>query len=421
MDWELFVVLLCTFVSFLFSAGETALTSLGRLEVQSLIASERGSARLLQGWVRDPSRLLTVVLVGNNISNIIASSVVAIWADHNFPEHVTWVIAVFTIFLIVFSEIVPKILARNVAVFIAPYALAFLNVVGFMLWPINFFFQKISSGIVLLSGMTGRLHRKPIGEEELTHTIEIATKEGGIDRETGTVLSNLIDFPDRIARDIMTPRSRMKVLSIKWSQEEVIRYIAADGHSRYPVIRENFDELVGVVLVKDLIANIQRTQAASWTRVVRKPYFISEVAPLGTVLRDMKRWGTHLALVRNESGVLTGLVTLEDLLEEIVGEIRDEHDDPVDGGSEAVIGGPRLVSGEIPIVDFNDVYNAALPMDHSYSTLNGYLLSKTGGQLPPVGTLIFSEDLTFRVHSMGDAGIVTLEVITPSRTLSDDY
>lgn len=415
MDWELFVVALCILISFLFSAAETTLTSLGRLEVQSLIASERVKARLLQSWVRDPSRMLTIVLVGNNISNIVSSSVLALWADKKFPNHVSLVITAFTLVLIVFSEIVPKLLARNIATVAAPYALNFLQVVGFVLWPVIFVFQKVSSGVVLLSGMTGRGHHKPIGEEELNHTIEIATKDGGIDRETGAVLSNLIDFPDHIARDIMTPRSKMKALSIKWTHDEVLRFIASDGHSRYPVIRESLDQLVGVVLVKDLIAVIHKEQGSAWTRVVRKPYFISEVAPLGTVLRDMKRWGTHLALVRNESGVLTGLVTLEDLLEEIVGEIRDEHDDPAEAGSEAMMGGPRLVSGEIPIVDFNEVYDASLPMDGSYSTLNGYVLSKLGGQLPPVGTLIFTEDLTFRVHSVEEAGIVTLEIISPTR------
>jgi putative hemolysin len=131
----------------------------------------------------------------------------------------------------------------------------------------------------------------------------------------------------------------------------------------------------------------------------------------------MRRWGTHLALVRNETGILTGLLTMEDLIEEIVGDIRDEHDEPAEAGAagERAMGGPRLVNGEIPIIDFNDHYNASLPLDVSYSTLNGYLLSKTGGEIPPIGSLIFAEDVTFRVHSVSESGIATVEIIDHAR------
>ena len=411
MDWEIFSVAICFFLSFLFSASETSITSLGRLEVQTLVMKEGKTARLVQSWIRDPGRILTTILVGNNIINIVGSSVFALWAVEHYPNHVSLLMVPFTLIFLIFSEIVPKVLARHGPMQIAPYALNFLEFVAIVLLPVNFLFVYISRGVVFMSGMTGRDRRSPISEQELTHTIEIATKEGGIDRETGAVLSNLIDFPDHIVRDIMTPRTRIQAISIKWSQDEVLRFIAADGHSRYPVIRANLDEIVGIVLVKDLLSYIQRSASGSWTRAVRRPYFLSELAHLGTVLRDMKRWGTHLALVRNESGLLTGLVTLEDLIEEIVGEIRDEHDDPGEAGGEAAMGGPRLVSGEMPIVDFNDRYNASIPLDASFSTLNGYLLSRSGGQIPPVGTLIYADDLTFRIHSVSETGIVTLELI----------
>jgi CBS domain containing-hemolysin-like protein len=213
----------------------------------------------------------------------------------------------------------------------------------------------------------------------------------------------------------MTPRLKVQAISIAWTLEETMKFIAQDGHSRYPVVRNSLDELVGILLVKDILAHIQKGAPGSWTRAVRRPYFVSELATLGTILRDMKRWGTHLALVRNETGVLTGLLTLEDLIEEIVGEIRDEHDDPVDGGGDRAMGGPSLVSGEIPILDFNERYQCALPMDVSYSTLNGYLLSRTGGQIPPVGTMIFGDDVTFRIHSVSESGIATVQVIDTVR------
>jgi putative hemolysin len=379
--------------------------------MQGIISRGGSAARLIQKWIREPNRVLVSILIGNNCANIAASSLLTIWADKRYPGHLTWIVVIFTVSVIIFSEITPKLIARQFGPLLAPYAMLFLSVFLIVLGPAVWIIQKLSEGITFLSGMTGRDLRAPISEEELTHTIELATKEGGIDRETGAVLSNLIDFPDRIARDVMTPRNKVQAISIRWGQDEVLKFVAGDGHSRYPVIRNSLDEVVGSVLVKDLLAHLQRSSAGSWTRAVRRPYFISELAPLGSVLRDMKRWGTHMALVRNETGVITGLLTLEDLIEEIVGEIRDEHDDPADAGSDRAMGGPKIATGEMPLIDFNDRFNVSIPLDANYSTLNGYLLSRMGGVLPVAGTLVIDEDITFRIHSVSDSGIASVEII----------
>lgn len=422
MDWEIIIVIGCFFASAAFSGFEMALTSLGRLELQKIVAKGDSNARQIQAWVRDPGRILITILIGNNIANFVGSSVFTLWISQQYPLHVSLAVACMTVMFILFSEIFPKLLARSFAVSIAPYAMRFLIVVSWILFPVTWLIKKFTSGVVTLSGMPGRESRQAVSEEDITHTIEIATKDGGIDRATGEVLSNLIEFPDRLTMHVMTPRSKLAAISVSWSWEQVLRYVAVDGHSRYPVYRNNLDHIVGILLVKDLFREIQKPSPGSWTRRIRRPYYVSEMVQLGGVLREMKRWGTHLALVRNEAGVITGLVTLEDLLEEIVGDIRDEHDDPSEAGHEQALGGPRIVNGEIPIIDFNDRYNSSLPVDSSYSTLNGYLLIRTGGQLPPPGTLIFDEDLTFRIHSVSDTGIATVELMEPVKTdtSSDD-
>jgi|GEM_PF-1115265 len=415
VDWELSVVILCLGLSFLFSASETAITSLGRLEIQTLTARGGTTARLIQRWARNPGPFLTTVLVGNNVSNTAASSLLTIWLQEHHPLNLSAALVTFTIFFIVFSEIVPKLLARRFTIEFATPSLLFLRAVSYLVAPVNLLMGGLSRLVSLVTGRPGGDLHKPFTEEELEQTIEMATKEGGIDRATGEVLSNLMDFQDQIARDIMVPRTKIQAIPVHWSQEQVLRFIATDGHSRYPVVRNSLDEIVGMVLVKDLLAHIQRASPGSWTRVIRKPYWISEVTPLGLVLKDMKRVGSHLALVRNETGVLTGLVTLEDLLEEIVGAIRDEHDDPSEAGLEGAIGGPTLVTGEMPIVDFNDGYGMSLPVDGAYGTLNGYLLQRTGGQIPPIGTLVFADDVTFRIHAVSDAGVATLEILEQPR------
>jgi len=420
MDMALVAVVFCLILSGFFSASETALASLGKLEHQGIISKGGWRAKMIQIWLRDPNRAITTVLVGNNIVNTVASSLIALWLSRRFDEFQTTIgMGVFTVSFIISSEIIPKVLARHHSSLIAPGAMRFLQLTSYALAPVVFLIHKTSAGIIYLIGIRNQNVKQVISEDDLSATIEIAAKEGGIDRETGKVLSNLIDFPDLSTRDIMTPRLKIQAVSIAWSLEETMRFISNDGHSRYPVIRNSLDELVGIILVKDLLAHIQKGPSGSWTRVVRRPYFISELSPLGTVLRDMKKWGTHLALVRNETGVMTGLVTLEDLIEEIVGEIRDEHDDPVDAGGERAIGGPMLVNGEMPIVDFNERYQCALPMDVSYSTVNGYLLTRTGGQIPPVGTLIFGDEVTFRIHSVSDSGVATIQVLNTGRFLGN--
>ncbi len=406
------IVVAALLASCLFSGTETALTSLGKLEIQSIVAKGGWRAHILQHWIKNPGRVLVTILVGNNLVNSLAVSVFTTWTQGVLDG--VWVagaITFFTLFMILVSEIVPKLIARQYSIILAPPAMRFLVLVNYVLFPLTWVVSRISTGFVRLSGTTGREPRNTVSEEDVTATIEIATKEGGLDRETGEVLSNLIEFPDRRAKDIMTPRSRIQGINITWTMEECVRFIAGDGHSRYPVIRGNMDEIVGILLVKDILAHMQKGNPGSWTRCVRRPYFVSELGHLGTILRDMKRWGTHLAVVRNETGVITGLLTLEDLIEEIVGEIRDEHDDPVDAGGDRAMGGPQLVNGDIPILDFNERFQVSLPMDVSYSTLNGYLLSKTGGEIPPVGTLIVDEDTTFRIHAVSENGVVTVQVI----------
>ena len=407
VDWELAVVLLCMCLSFLFSASETALTSLGKLEAQTLISQQGRVGKLIQMWTRDERRWLTTALVGNNVANIVASSVLALWANRRYPTSVSVIIASFTLLVIIFSEIIPKIWANEWSTRLAPASMRFLRWVDMSLRPLT---ATLGGLVSLMMTRKGTLHLNRVSEEELEQTIEMATKGGDIDREMGEALANVIDFPDLVARDVMLPRSHIQAISVSSTLDEVLRFVVSDGHSRYPVIRDSLDNIVGILLVRDLLLHLHRASPGSWTRVVRKPYFISELTPLKTVLRNMKRFGAHMALVCNETGVLTGLLTLEEILEEIVGEIRDETDDPAEAGFDASMG-PRVVSGEIPVVEFNERHKASLPLDVAFSTLNGYLLSRTGGQLPPVGTLVFGDDVTFRIHSVSDQGIATVELI----------
>ncbi|MEZ4816186.1 MAG: hemolysin family protein [Bdellovibrionota bacterium] len=424
MDWFPWIALFFTFISFCFSGTETALTSLGRLEIERLLTSKRPWRKMLKVWVHQPERILILILIGNNITNIIASSLMTLWAQKFYPMGISIVIGIFTFIVIFFAEVLPKIFARQFAEILAPAALSFLYWVSKPLAPATWAMEKLSRFVIWALGFDlSKSVYSPFSEEEVTQTIELATIQGGLDPETGEALSNLMEFSDHRAQDVMTPKSKVKSLHMKMSLDEVTRFIAQESFSRYPVYRDGFDDMVGTIHVKDLLNTMQRGGvmiATNWTRAIRRPYFVSEISALGEILRDMKRWGTHLALVRNETGVITGLLTLEDLIEEIVGDIRDEHDDPSDAGFEGPMGGPRVLTGETSIIDFNERFDENLPLEASYSTLNGYILKKTGGTLPPVGTLIFDGPYTFKILEVNDKGVPLFEVLEVDNRSDED-
>ncbi len=413
MDYRLIIVIVCSLLSFVFSAAETALTTLGRLATDRLLAQEKKWKRLLKIWIFQPERILIMILVGNNVSNIIASSLMTLWAEDIYTGYVPYVIGVFTFLVIFCAEVLPKIFARQFAEELAPAALSFLYYASKPLFPLTWLLENSSRFAIWALGLDlSKSVYRPFSEEEVTQTIEMATIQGGLDPETGEALSALMEFPDLRARDVMTPRAKIKALHVGMSLDEVLRFISQNAFSRYPVYQESLDGVIGIIHVKDLMSSLQRGgMVGSWTRAVRRPYFVSELALLGEILRDMKRWGSHLAVVRNETGVVTGVLTLEDLIEEIVGDIRDEHDDPSEAGHEGPIGGPKVVSGEMTIVDFNERFSGMLPISESYSTLNGYILRKCGGAIPAVGTLIFDEDFTFKIIELGDRGVPSFEVL----------
>ncbi len=409
-----FILIVVMFAfSIIFSASETSLTSLGRLEIQSLKAKGGAVSRLIMMWIKRPEKTLITILIGNHAANMIASAVLTLWLERFFPTYIAIGIAAFTLITIIFAEIAPKIIARQYAIPIAPWSLRFLQIFSWLLFPVIWCVEWFSRKFLSLFGVSQSGHSRPLSEDDVTQTIELAAKEGGIDRDTGMALSNLMEFSGILAKDVMTPRSQVSAVRLNWTLDELLRYVITDGHSRFPVIRSNMDELVGMVLVKDLVAHMRSGTTTSWTRVVRKPLFISEMAPLGTILRDMRKMRTHLLVVRDEHGVFTGVITLEDIIEEIVGEIHDEYDEP---SQEHLthLGGAKIVSGEMALLDFNDLFHVKLQLDESYSTINGYLLAKTGGKLPPVGTLIFDDMITFKVHSISDSGIASIQIIEHS-------
>ena len=327
------LLMLVVFValSAFFAAAETAMTTIGRPRIAQLVDQKRPGARTLRKLREDPSKLLSTLLIGNNVVNISASVLATTLVTAYFQQLglsevgavIGVAIGVMTLFILVFGEITPKTVAiRNAerwALLLAPPLL----IIEWVLTPVAWLLSLISRPFILMFG--GKMTDKGpfITEDEIKSLLFIGEKEGAIEREDRELISSVFKFGDLTAREVMTARSKMVCVEAGESLASTIAKIKESGHSRLPVYEQNFDNIVGVVYAKDLLGAEERTQLGDH---LRQAIFIPGVKRISDVMDQMQAEYKHLAIVVDEYGHTLGLVTLEDLVEEIVGEIHDEYE-----------------------------------------------------------------------------------------------
>ena len=327
------IILLIIFValSAFFAAAETALTTLGRPRIAQLVELKKPGARTLRKLRADPAKLLSTLLIGNNVVNISASVLATTLVTAYFEKLglagvgvvIGAAIGIMTLFILVFGEITPKTVAiRNAekwALWLAPPLL----VVEWLLTPVAWLLSLISRPFILLLG--GKITEPVpfVTEEEIKALLFIGEQEGAIEREDRELISSVFKFGDLTAREVMTARSKMICVEAGESIDDTIAKIKESGHSRLPVYEQNFDNIIGVIYAKDLLAAGRPDKLNDH---LRQALFIPGVKKISDVMEQMQAEYKHLAIVVDEFGHTLGLVTLEDLVEEIVGEIHDEYE-----------------------------------------------------------------------------------------------
>lgn len=367
------IILLFIFLilSGFFSSSETALFSISRARAHHM-AKEGGQAnQLILKMKEKPHRLLATILIGNNMVNVGASAIATALAIQQFESHAIGIVTgVMTILILIFGEILPKSLATQNNLFIARMVIFPIYWFSLLCFPLIWLLDFIPL-------LTGRLERLPtITEEELISIVEVGEREGEIKEEERELIRNIFEFDDIAADEIMTPRRDMFVVDL---EEKVdLNHILASGFSRIPLIEGEMDEVVGVMHVGDIF-RFQTTHGRlpDFREVMRKPYFIPESKKIDTLLAQFKARKQHMAIVVDEYGGVCGLVTLEDVIEEIVGEISDESDKDEDLVRE-VGPGEWVVLGKIAVEDANRIFPEALPESPDYDTLSGFLLHHIG-------------------------------------------
>ena len=372
MQLDQFVVLLVLLLlSGFFSSAETALFSISKAKAIHLAKQKGTTNRLIKKMKADPHRLLSTILIGNNLVNVGASAIATAITIDLFASHAVGIATgVMTFLILIFGEIFPKSVATRNNILIARLVIIPLYWLSILFTPLIVFLNFIPK-------LTGKIHKKPIvTEEELMTFVEVVEEEGGIEEEEKELIENIFEFDDTNASEIMTPRADMFVIDV--NEELKLKEIVKSGFTRIPVIDGEIDHVVGILNIKDLLTHQATSDAAIDVRkIMREPYFVPENKKLDNLLQQFKKRKQHIAIIVDEHGGVSGLITLEDALEEIVGEIIDETD-TVEPHIVETKPYEWRVLGKSEIDEVNEIIEMNIPDSREYDTFSGYVLDQIG-------------------------------------------
>jgi CBS domain containing-hemolysin-like protein len=410
--WQPITLVICLLFSSFFSAAETALTSISPTKAVQLMGSGLKRAAYLKYWFNHTSEIITTILIGNNCVNIAASALTTLIAQKLFSSAgIAVTLGIMTMYLLTFGEIIPKVFARANAVKLSLLFIPILMVFYYVFYPITFIFVYITEKIFKSTTLHDRKRNPMITLKDLDFFISLAQKEGSlIGSKKGMYLKAVSEFSELKVKNIMIPESRVAVIHSDIEIDELIKLIKKDMYTRYPVINDN-DNFIGILNVKDFLINLEKCeQEKSVLSILRPSLWTNEFMKVDYVLELMKAKKTQLFLVKNEYNRFSGIITMEDILEELVGEIEDEHDEMTDSSDSLDTDNVFITSGEDSIHDLNIKYNLGLPEDKDFQTLNGFILSLFNGVLPKKDTIISWEKLRIRILKNKDKNIEKAEI-----------
>ena len=402
----------CVFLSAIFSASETALTSLPESYFRKIIEEKKGIIAPFSLWLYSPNRILTAIIIANNLVNTLAAVLATVYAQRLFSDYVIS-IATFcvTLALLIFGEITPKTFARHNAKYIVKWLLYAIYPVYLMLYPAVLILSYLAVFLVhSFGGKTSRVG--PLAtEDDIAYLIKLSHEEGVFKQEQGKMLQSVMSFRDTLVREVMIPRTDISSLDINSNYQEVMQNISQHGYTRWPVYEEDIDHVVGVLYVKDLINFTQKEQENfNLKKVLRKPLFVPESMKLDGLLKELQKQKMHLAIVVDEYGGTSGVITMEDLLEEIVGEIRDEYDKEEEEETVSILSENHfIVDGRTSISDLEKKTDIILPTDESYDSVGGFLIF-IKGKIPTKNSVVEHEDWRFKVVEVEETRILKIEI-----------
>ena len=419
---QLVVLVILIMLSAFFSSAETAFMTVNKIRIRNFEEEGRRNAAKIRRLVENPQKLLSAVLIGNNIVNLSASSLMTIaitrlltnlGMGNQVATGVSITTGVLTLIILIFGEVTPKNLATRRAeklcfLYVHPiYALTILFT------PIAFIINSISNGLMFMLGMRKDEQENTMTESELRTIINVSHEEGIIENDEKEMISNVVDFGDSMAKDVMIPRIDVAFVPASASYQEVFDIFKREMYSRMPVYDESKDDIIGILNLKDFFTYEGKPEDFRIDDYLRKPFFTYEYQKTSELLVQMKTESFNFAVVLDEYGATSGIITLEDLLEEIVGEIRDEYDVDEEDEIVQIRDGEFMVDGGTKLDDINETFGCHIESD-DYDSIAGHIINVLE-HIPEEGEEIRENGIRFVVEQMDKNRIDKVHVYTETK------
>ena len=416
----LLVLIVLLLLSAFFSSAETAFITVSNIKIRSLIEEGNKKAILVNKIIENKSKMLSAILIGNNLVNISASALATLLAQKMFGEYaISFATGILTILVLIFGEITPKSLATINSL---KLSLAYAKVIYWLMFRLTLFICVINflaNSLMRLLGVNPDAKTSSITETELRTIVDVSHEEGVIEKEEKQMINNVFDFGDAIASDVMVPKVDMTMADINSTYDELIQIFRKEKYTRIPIYQDTTDNVIGIINMKDLLL-YNPEHIFDIRNYLRSAFFTYEGKKISELMMEMKKTSVNIVIVLDEYGVTSGLITLEDLLEEIVGEIHDEYDLDDEDDVREISTNKYLIEGHIKISDLNDRLGLKLHSDE-YDSIGGLIIEKLD-RFPTPGDKIIIDTVSLKVISMDKMRINTVEITisTPAAMPNSD-
>lgn len=396
-------------MSSFFSSAETAFTTVSSIQIRTLMEENNKKAELVNKIIENKQKMLSAILIGNNLVNIIASSLATLLAQRLYGKYaISIATGTLTLLILIFGEITPKTLATMYSLHFALLYASIIYALMTVLTPVIYIINLLSHGLLRILRINPNAKANLITENELRTIVDVSHEEGVIEQEERQMINNVFDFGDAVASDVMVPKVDMTMADINSTYDELIDIFRTEKYTRIPIYQESSDSVIGIINMKDLLLYNPDT-IFDVRDFLRSAFFTYETKKVSELMMEMKKTSVNIVIVLDEYGVTSGLITLEDLLEEIVGEIHDEYDVDEEDAIKEVTANKFIIEGQLKISDLNDRLNLKLQSDN-YDSVGGLIIEKLD-RFPNPGDKIIIDNVSLKVIAMDKMRIDTIEVI----------
>lgn len=397
-------------LSAFFSSAETSFITCNKVRIRSLAEDGNRSAQRVLKITADSSKMLSAILIGNNLVNISASSLATLITQQLWGNvAVSISTGVLTILILIFGEISPKTFATSNPEKIALLYSGPITFLMVILTPFIFIINLMAKGVLKLLRFDPNKQKASYTEDELRTIVDVSHEEGVIETDEREMINNVFDFGESQAKDVMIPRIDMTCIPVESTFDEIVEVFRQDKYTRLPVYENNVDNVIGIINVKDLLLCEDKNNF-SVTSILRKPFYTYEFKKISELMDELKKTSNNFTIVIDEYGSTVGLITLEDLLEEIVGEIRDEYDEDEEDDIIQINDNEYIISGITRLNDLEEIVD--LPKseeDDDFDSVGGYIVSQLG-RLPQDGDEVIIDKLKFVVEECDKYRIIKVHL-----------